>query len=182
MPGHWVDEGPLVWSHPSTRMSTETSFVLLIIGHGDMWVTAERRSWAICPFTSGGRLSLWLSCLIWEIGLSAWRQCKNSLCVRTFCPDSLHSHFVARVLPSLNPPPAPTGSSGLTTFLASSCPFHLTFHMPEVSLLVQGKHCSPESPYLPNILALNRVLYNSLRAVKFLETKARKIHFFLLQM
>lgn len=52
----------------------------LIVGHGDMWVTSERRSWALWPFTSGSGLWLWLSCLIWEIGLSAWRQCKNSLC------------------------------------------------------------------------------------------------------
>ena len=28
--GHWVGEGPLVLRHPTTRVSTEASFVLLI--------------------------------------------------------------------------------------------------------------------------------------------------------
>lgn len=37
----------------------------------------------------------------------------------------------------------------------------------------------PETPHLPNILVLNKVFYSSLRAIRFLETKVRKIHFFL---
>lgn len=66
--GHWVGEGPLVLHHPTTRVSTEASFVLLITGHGNVshhWVgflvTLPLRKWS--------RLSLWLSCLIWKPGL-----------------------------------------------------------------------------------------------------------------
>lgn len=37
---------------------------------------------------------------------------------------------------------------------------------------------SPETPHLPNILVVNKVLYSSLMAIRFLETKARFISFY----
>lgn len=104
-------------------------------------------------------------------------------CVRTVCLDSRHSHFLLRALLPLDPQlPPPIGSSGPTMLLASSFPLLLLFHMPGVSLLIQGKYYSSEIPYLPNILAQNRVLYSPPKAVSLLEIKARKSNLFLLHL
>lgn len=51
--GHWVGKGPLVLHHPTTRVSTEASFVLPITGHGNMLVITGMGSRSFCLCTSG---------------------------------------------------------------------------------------------------------------------------------
>lgn len=79
------------------RVSTETSFVLLIVGHGNLLVITEMCSWSLCLFTSGPGSPV---AFISHLGARTLPGC-----VRTVCPDSLHSHSLARVLLPLDPHP-----------------------------------------------------------------------------